>query len=258
MDDKRIFIWTKYEENAEAHRTGHQEIHLVANYPQEYLDKYIYFFADIDGNPPFEPRSNATPDSPWMLEHKGEYLKTVAHIWYCEDDVCGCYNAEAYDVFTNKKLPNARVHKGIWEGVFTTDHDSRETEDSLIRYYQELRTSDPELWNKIEWQDGVEYNRQIDPSPEAQEEFTSLYKWLYTQPWGVVGGPLHIVTDDMNLENSHLGFCMTEIDRTEYAGSSPQTDADKVKCRRMLELLRSMNLSQRNAAIETASRVTRL
>jgi len=251
--ESQIHIWTKYEENAEAHRTGHTDETLANGYSEEYLAKFIYFFADKDGNPPFEPRSNADPDSEWMLEHKGEYLKTVGAIWYCEDDVCGCYNAEVYDVFQNKVLPNARVHKGVWEGEFTTDHDSRATEDSIVRYRQELKKTDPEFEARIEWQNGVDWDRELEVSEEIQSEISELANWLYDQDWGRVGGPLHIITDDNNLEDSHLWMCMRSIDEDpKYPSIHPKTEVEKAKCRRLIQLLVPLNVSQRDTALRAA------
>lgn len=251
MDENKIYIWTKYEENAEAHITGHTDPDFVTSYNEEYLSKSIYFYADRNGNPPFEPRSDATPDSEWMLEHKGQYLKTVGQLWYC-DDVCGCSNAEVFDVFQNKVIPNARVFKNIWEGEFTTDHDFRLSEDSIIGYRRELKATDPELEKRIEWQEGLDWDRELEVSEEVQGEINELANWLYDQDWGRAGGPLHIITDDNNLIDLALRYCMEDIDSHEYPDTKPGNEAEKAKCRRLIQLLTPLNISQRDAALRAA------
>lgn len=251
--DNNIFVWTKYE-GMEPHRTGFTDRTIAEyfDYNNEYFEKFIYFYADRDGNPPFEPRSDALPDSPWMLEHKGQYIKTVGVIWGCDDE-CACYNAEVYDVFSNKMVRGARVDKQIWEGEFTIDNQPRATEDSLILYRRGLKVSDPELEARIEWQEGVEWDREIEVEESAQAEISELVNWLYDQDWGRVGGPLHIITDDGNLEDQHLWLCMQEIDKSPlYPNIHPKTEWEKAKCRHLIQLLVKLNISQRDAALRAA------
>lgn len=115
----------------------------------------------------FVPRSDQVPESDWMKEHKGEYLRTTAEVWYCDDEVCGCYKAEVDDVFRNKVTGNTYVFKQVWEGDFYTDHQSRKAENDLIRYRQKLKESDPELEASIIWQEGVEYSRDLSMEDNA-------------------------------------------------------------------------------------------
>lgn len=115
----------------------------------------------------FVPRSAQVPESEWMKEHKGEYLRTIAQVWYCEDEVCGCYSAEVYDVFVNLVMPRGVVFKNVWEGEFYTDHEERKADNDLIRYRQQLKKSDPELEARIIWQGGVEYDRDLSLEDDA-------------------------------------------------------------------------------------------
>lgn len=52
-----------------------------------------------------------------------------------------------------------------------------------------------------------------------------LVKEFYTLPGCFTGGPLHITTDDTNIEDSHLDFCESEC-RNPWGGKdmSPQWD----------------------------------
>jgi len=90
---------------------------------------------------------------------------------------------------------------------------------------------------------------------EHQLEAARLINWLYGQEWGRVGGPLHILTDDGNIDDDHLGFCFKEIDNHEYPTVSPKTEEDKEKCRRILELMRPMTREGRAQTIVTAERM---
>lgn len=152
MSDQ-LYIWTKYDENLEPHRTSHTA-ETIEEYDwtnPEYFEKFLYFFADIDGN---------TPDI------------AVAEV------------------------------------------------------------------------------------PEAtQTEITELCNWLYSQDWGRVGGPLHIITDDGNVEDNHLAYCLKAIDENPmYPSIHPSTNGEKEKCRLLIELLQSLTVGGRYLALEAAER----
>lgn len=44
------------------------------------------------------------------------------------------------------------------------------------------------------------------------EDFQPLYDILYS--YHHAGGPLHILTDDGNVEDSNLDFCLDEVDKS--------------------------------------------
>ena len=58
-----------------------------------------------------------------------------------------------------------------------------------------------------------------------------------------VGCCLHIVTDDGNLENSHVRFCVTWANRDEHKG--PEHD----DCRELANLLLGMSKTQRKRVV---------
>lgn len=120
----------------------------------------------------FVPRSAQAPESDWMKEHKGAYIKTTSEVWYCEDEVCNCWQSRVADVYKNRVTGNTFCFKGVWEGGFYSGDSerspSRMAENDLIRYRQQLKKDDPELEAQITWQNGVEYDRDLaledDPS----------------------------------------------------------------------------------------------
>lgn len=58
--------------------------------------------------------------------------------------------------------------------------------------------------------------------------------------WSSVGGNLHVVLDDWNIENEHVQFCCDEVQKV-----SGQLEAEK-EC---LTLLAKMNLKERASAL---------
>lgn len=90
---------------------------------------------------------------------------------------------------------------------------------------------------------------------ETQKQITELCNWLYSQPWGAVGGPLHIVTDDGNIEDSHLDYCLEVLDETpRYPDIHPTNKGEVEKCRQLLELLKGLTVGGRFLALEAAER----
>jgi hypothetical protein len=99
----------------------------------------------------------------WMRTHKGDYVKTVALVWYCDDEICGCYQARITKYFRNKVTKNTWVFETFWEGGFYTEHQYRRAEDDLVRYRQWLKTNHPDLEEAIEWESNIDYEREIGP-----------------------------------------------------------------------------------------------
>lgn len=97
----------------------------------------------------------------WFEKHKGEYVRTVAQVWWCDDPVCDCYQAQVSSTYKNRITGNTFVFDGIWEGHFYSEEGSRHAENDLIKYRQDLKKSDPELEARITWQEGVEYDRDL-------------------------------------------------------------------------------------------------
>lgn len=90
---------------------------------------------------------------------------------------------------------------------------------------------------------------------ETQKQITELCNWLYSQDWGRVGGPLHIITDDGNIEDHHLRFCLEVLDEDpKYPDIHPTTKAEVEKCRLLIELLQSLTVGGRYLALEAAGR----
>ena len=99
--------------------------------------------------------------SEWMDKHKGKLWRTSAYIWYCDDDVCGCYQAQHNDIWRNKVTGNTYITTGIWEGTFRTEHESAPCVDDLVRYRRELKKTNPELEARTEWQSGIDYDKEV-------------------------------------------------------------------------------------------------
>lgn len=114
---------------------------------------------------PFVPRSAQVPESDWMKEHIGEYVRTLGHVWRCGDDDCNCWQAQVSDIYTNRVLKAAFCFKGVWEGGYYSSDSrldpARLAENDLIAYRQRLKKEDPEFEAQITWQDGVDYDRNI-------------------------------------------------------------------------------------------------
>lgn len=92
----------------------------------------------------------------WLAKHKGEYLYSWGQVWDCEDDECGCTEAQVVDFYQNKVVRNARVPVIAWRGEFHTDHESGAAAE-LVAYRRALRESDPERETAIQWQEGIDY-----------------------------------------------------------------------------------------------------
>lgn len=104
------------------------------------------------------PRSAQVTESDWMQKHKGAYLRTEAIVWYCGDEVCGCYQAQIHNLYQNKVTRSSVVFEHVWEGTFRTDHDYPTCAEELADYRRELKKTHPELEARIHWDEGVEYD----------------------------------------------------------------------------------------------------
>lgn len=86
---------------------------------------------------------------------------------------------------------------------------------------------------------------------DEMEEAAALIGALYANPAGGTGGPLHITTDDNNVEDSNLAFCRKNIDEwTGYDSTPEQEHRAKVISDWILDLLEPMDLTQRQVAVE--------
>jgi hypothetical protein len=89
-------------------------------------------------------------DAQWMAEHKGPLLRTIAEVWSCGDDYCGCTQAQIVELYDNLKAPGWVVRVPIWLGTFRTDHEPGATAELEARR-NALAFSDPEWHEQIEW-----------------------------------------------------------------------------------------------------------
>jgi hypothetical protein len=55
--------------------------------------------------------------------------------------------------------------------------------------------------------------------PENADEIVELINKLYAQPDGFTGGPMHVVTDDWNVEDEIVENCLRDINRGLTAGA---------------------------------------
>jgi hypothetical protein len=95
----------------------------------------------------------------WLIDHQGEYLRTVGKTWYCDDDHCNCSEARIVEVYENKVTKHSPspsvIRVGIWTGPYHVDGEPGAHED-LARKRLDLLANDPELAAKIKWPDGIE------------------------------------------------------------------------------------------------------
>lgn len=89
----------------------------------------------------------------------------------------------------------------------------------------------------------------LKDATEEENEFAKLVAWLYGTSWGTVGGPLHIVLDDHNLEDAHIQYCAAEV---KVDNGFELTEDDVVKCKRIIEILLKTPFRERLALMEHA------
>lgn len=112
--------------------------------------------------------SETNTELSWFEQHKGDFIHTRAEVWWCEDPVCDCYQAQVTNTYRNRVTKTTFVYDSVWEGGFYSEQGSRSAENDLIKYRQELKQSDPELEARIKWQINVDYDRDL--SKENMDE----------------------------------------------------------------------------------------
>lgn len=98
----------------------------------------------------------------------------------------------------------------------------------------------------------MKYGGPVDLTPEIA--LVRRLVWtLYNIDGCEVGGPLHIVTDDMNVEDGCLDFCAGGMDnwlRDWYADEYPDTvDEVRTVATSIIDALRPMSLAERATAV---------
>lgn len=80
-----------------------------------------------------------------------------------------------------------------------------------------------------------------------------LIRKLYATEWGSVGGPLHIVLDDSNVQDHNLDFCQAEVEGREHWTDPAMNDADRALCLDIIDRLRFLPTdADRAVAIQEA------
>lgn len=76
---------------------------------------------------------------------------------------------------------------------------------------------------------------------------------LYANPAGGTGGPLHITTDDYNVDTSNLDYCHTHLDEwVGYDCTAEQELRVKALSRWILDLLYPMSTAERSVTMALA------
>lgn len=92
------------------------------------------------------------------------------------------------------------------------------------------------------------------PWPRATDEMIECAAYigaLYANPAGGTGGPLHVTTDDNNVEDSNLDFCRKNIEEWTGYDSTPEQDEQvKLLSAWIIDLLYPLTLPERQVAIE--------
>jgi len=82
--------------------------------------------------------------------------------------------------------------------------------------------------------------RDLGQIRQAFADLDSLNRCLHEQAEGGIGGPLHVITDDGNLEDHHVLGCLQDLD-----GDTSSTVVVRVLCREMLRILCLLTAPQR-------------
>jgi len=104
---------------------------------------------------------------------------------------------------------------------------------------------DAEAWAAIEWPE------QTVEMAALAHHLSNLY--LFTNC--AMGGPLHIVVEDYNVEDVHIDYCERTLDdHWSVVGAPPDEQAAIVECSRVvIDLLRQMDEKQRVVALGRAA-----
>lgn len=96
-------------------------------------------------------------------------------------------------------------------------------------------------WDSIEWPDST---------PEMQR-LTAAIQRLYGFDTCSVGGPLHIVTDDYNIEDSSIDFCERDLDTHWSLNEISADEREEITetTREIIALMRPMTLQERVVAL---------
>jgi hypothetical protein len=94
--------------------------------------------------------SSMVSDDDWLSTHKGQYIDTIAEVWWCDDEWCDCTRAQIVERYQNLRCPGFVVRIGIWEGPFHSDGEAGADEE-LRAKRAELRANDPALEARINW-----------------------------------------------------------------------------------------------------------
>lgn len=93
------------------------------------------------------------------------------------------------------------------------------------------------------------------PVTKEMRQAAKLIAALHEMPAGGVGGPIHIVTDDTNVEDDHLSYCRGYIDEWWGHKDYSEYEAGKVVtiCGWILDLLEPMDTKQRSVTVSLAN-----
>jgi hypothetical protein len=83
--------------------------------------------------------------------------------------------------------------------------------------------------------------------PENADEIVEMINKLYSLPDGFTGGPIHVVTDDWNVEDENVQGCLFQIDEDLTNGVWSRLTCELA--RRIGELLLPLTEDQRSAVL---------
>lgn len=87
---------------------------------------------------------------------------------------------------------------------------------------------------------------------QSADEIRRLLTLLHELPNCEVGGPLHIVTDDVNVLDTDLNWCQEHMDESLVFKGLTEDAANEIRstCNALLRLLRTLTVDQRERVIE--------
>lgn len=83
-----------------------------------------------------------------------------------------------------------------------------------------------------------------EPTAE-QIAAAGIIAWVYEQNWGIVGGPLHVIADDHNLDDEYFEDPVLIHEPWQEALYRDVPDRGKERCERVYALLKPMSPAQR-------------
>lgn len=115
----------------------------------------------------------------------------------------------------------------------------------VVKYVLDLGEDDQAADEQIE-------GMVLPPQTPEMLRLGALVEEFYALPECSVGGPLHVVTDDYNVEDDSIAFCERSLDdhwSIERQATDEGREVVRAKAREIIALMRPMTLAERAVAL---------